>query len=174
VIGGMTARGKPVVVPSADGKAGLIGLEHGAETSIAGLGVRAFSVVHGEEDCRLYEVTLPNGTRVVHTGDMGTSESLPPMEPPDVLLLNCWVNEVGTRPDWSGVSRCLKRAKPKVTILGHAQEMGHVYDIFTVTTRRPYEWSLQTQARLGADRVKVLMWGEQYVLEAGKAGSGSE
>ena len=157
------ANGKPVLVPSESRELGSLGMDHGQRGSFGGVTVRACKVWH-PTPCRLYEVTFPDGMRVVHTGDMNSSRSLPLIAPPDLLLLDCWVNEEGTQPDQVGVANCVRRLRPALTVLGHAQEMGHDYNPADVTGRRPYRWSLEAQKVVGADRIKVLMWGERLLL----------
>jgi len=102
-------------------------------------------------------VTTPEGLTVVHTGDQSGFEGpggdfdwlaqIGRDHHVDVLLPNCWGNELG---------RTIRGVNPELVITGHENEMGH-----TVDHREDYT---QTYNHLFEVRYPfiVMTWGESY------------
>lgn len=101
----------------------------------------------------VYAVTTPEGLTFVHTGDQSNDDDLGWIDKihdsvkTDVLLVNCWTNEL---------VRTIRGFNPKLVVTGHENEMDH-----TVDHREPY-W-LTYERLKGNTYPNVLMsWGEQY------------
>ena len=162
IIQAITGFGGAVVVPSEDKTIGYdtINLSPDEEVTVAGLQVKAFDGLHGPIPIRIFQVTTPEGLKIMHTGDNQTSETLPAGVTVDILLLNAWVNETGFESPVVGVNNSIIKLTPKLTILGHIQERSHYYDPTDPKGRLPYELPLAVDDELLPGEVSVQIWGE--------------
>lgn len=100
----------------------------------------------------IYIITTPEGYIYAHTGDLwcpgdvetveGVAHQLPSV---DVLMINCWARDLG---------RLIPCFKPRMTLTGHENELGH-----TIDHREAYWLSQQKLSRLPYPSA-VLAWGE--------------
>lgn len=148
-----------VVVPSESCYMGNIAMSAGDDLGLLGLHIRADDAHHGTCPTRIFGVTTADGTRIVHTGDNGTSATLAGIGYVDVLLLDAWVNESGAATSIVGMRNCLTRAEPKVMIPGHIYELEHDN---IVSNRLSYEWALDVDDLPLNSKVQVMAWGERY------------
>ena len=130
------------------------------ELTLAGLHIKAYAGLHGDIPVRMYVVTTPEGLTIMHTGDNQTSETLPEGVKVDILLLNAWVNESGSDSPVDGMRNSINKLNPKLTILGHIQELGHVYDPSSITSRLSFEAPLAVDDGSLPGIVSVQVWGE--------------
>jgi hypothetical protein len=105
-------------------------------------------------------VTTPEGVTIMHTGDNQTSETLPDGVTVDILLLNAWVNESGFSSPEVGMTNSINKLTPKLTILGHIQELGHSYDPASIYSRLSFEAPLAVAEMPLPGDVSVQIWGE--------------
>lgn len=158
------AGGGHVAVPAEDNLHGDLKMGPGDSLTVAGLSVVAHDALHGDWPARMYEVTTPGGLRFLHTGDNQTSETLPPLDDVDVLMLNAWVNESGSMSAPEGMRRSIMKLQPRLTFPGHAQELRHDYAPGHPASRVPYAWPLEVMDMDLPGDVHVLAWGERYQL----------
>ncbi len=162
IIRAITDFGGKVVLPVEDQQLdqGLVYLSADEELALAGLHIKAYDGLHGVIPVRMYLVTTPEGLTIMHTGDNQTSEALPDGVTVDILLLNAWVNESGSASPEVGIRNSIKKLTPRLTILGHIQEMSHRYDPSDVTSRLSFEAPLSVANGPLRDYVSVQVWGE--------------
>jgi len=156
--------GKPSFLVASKFKGELVlqnRIAQGTEATVGGLEVAARFGAHSVPN-NIYHVTTPEGITVMHTGDTQRSWDLPTDLPTDILLINAWMNESGSRPATIGVRNAIDRVRPAVTIPGHVQELGHVFDPTDVTTRVPYAWPLAVDDVPIEGELSVMAWGEHY------------
>ncbi len=155
--------GGQVVTPLEDKLIGydMIYVSPGDELNVAGLHVKVYDGLHGDIPVRIFEVTTPEGLKIMHTGDNQTSETLPEGVKVDILLLNAWVNESGSAPAITGVRNSIDKLTPSLTILGHFQELSHNYDPSSITSRLSYESILAADNVSLPGEVSVQVWGER-------------
>lgn len=146
--------GKYVVVPQEISSNGNVAMRPGENVMIEGVSMKAHDGLHSVP-VRIYEVTLPNGLKFVHTGDNQTSETLPNIEDVDVLFLNGWVNESGGASAVTGMRNSMAKLNPDIMIPGHFQEIMHSPDM-----RAHYEWGFE----VNDPRVQVMAWGERFII----------
>jgi L-ascorbate metabolism protein UlaG (beta-lactamase superfamily) len=136
---------------------------------VRGLKVTAHEVLHNAPTL-VYEVTTPEGYRIVHTGDAQTSTSLPVLEGVELLLLNGWINESGSASNLTDMKSSLDKLRPDVMVPGHFEELSHVASDANVNRDGRYRFldalPLQNSA-LGRSKTVVLTWGER--LDYGKS-----
>ncbi|MCA9099666.1 MAG: MBL fold metallo-hydrolase [Planctomycetales bacterium] len=136
-------------------------LPYAVDTMIGDLSVVAYDGLHGSYNFNtIFRVTTPSGITVMHTGDTQTSQSLPSGISADILLVNAWMNESGSRSATEGVRNAINKIGPNLTIPGHIQELGHTYNPADVTSRVPYEWPLAVDDVPIPGSLSVLAWGE--------------
>ena len=154
--------GGEVVAPIEDKSVAfdIVYLSPDEEAIVAGLHVKAYDGLHGGVPLRIYEVTTPEGLTIMHTGDNQTSETLPDGVTVDILLLNAWVNESGSKPPTMGIKNSITKMNPKLTILGHIHELGHTYDPSSIYSRLPFEAPLAATEMSLPGEVSVQFWGE--------------
>lgn len=154
--------GGQVVMPEEDKQLSLdlVYMSADQELTLAGLHVKAYEGLHGDIPVRMYVVTTPEGFTIMHTGDNQTSETLPDGLAVDILLLNGWVNESGSASPEDGVRNCINKLNPKLTILGHIQELGHQYNPSDPKSRLSYEDPLAVDDGSLPGEVSVQIWGE--------------
>lgn len=162
IIKEITDLGGKVVEPMEEKIAGydFVYLSPDEETTQAGLQIKAFDGLHGGIPVRMYFVTTPEGFTIFHTGDNQTSETLPEGLTVDILLLNAWVNESGSASPVIGARNSIKKLNPKLTILGHIQEMSHTYDPSDPKSRLSFEAPLKVDDGSLPGVVSVQIWGE--------------
>ncbi len=165
----VTAYGGYVVVPSEDSYMGNVPMAAGDGLTISGLRIKAHYGLHSVP-VRIYEVTTPNGLKLLHTGDNQTSVTLPDVDSLDVLLLNAWVNESGQTSAMAGMRNCIDRVNPTVMIPGHIQELHHDYVPGVSSSRVPYEWAFEVDDVPLTAEVQVMAWGEKYSVSGGAVG----
>ena len=130
-----------------------------SETStiqVNGLLVNIHLGLHSVET-RIFEVSTPEGYKIVHTGDNQTSEALPIVDDVDVLLVNAWVNESGTTYSTQGMKNCIYKLEPTLMIPGHIQELYHDVD-----SRAKYKWSFYMDDGTLPCQFQVMAWGEMF------------
>jgi L-ascorbate metabolism protein UlaG (beta-lactamase superfamily) len=110
----------------------------------------------------IYHITTPEGLTIMHTGDTQHSSWLPSQVPTDILLINAWMNESGSKSATIGVRNGINRVAPSLTIPGHIQELGHLYKPWDPTSRVPYEWALAVDDVPIPGELSVMAWGEVY------------
>ena len=155
--------GGQVVAPLEDRLIGydMIYVSPGDELNVAGLHVKVYDGLHGGIPVRIFEVTTPEGLKIMHTGDNQTSETLPAGVKVDILLLNAWVNEDGSAPAITGVRNSINKLTPSLTILGHFQELSHDYDPSSNTSRLSFGSILAADDVPLPGEVSVQVWGER-------------
>jgi L-ascorbate metabolism protein UlaG (beta-lactamase superfamily) len=163
IVRAITDFGGKVVEPVEYKLAGqdLVYLSAEEEVTLAGLHIKAYDGLHGSTPVRMYVVTTPEGLTIMHTGDNQTSETLPNDLTVDILLLNAWVNESGSASPVDGMSNCINKLTPRLTILGHIQEMSHHYDPSDVKSRLSFEAPLAVDDGSLPGYVSVQVWGER-------------
>jgi L-ascorbate metabolism protein UlaG (beta-lactamase superfamily) len=142
----------------------LVYLSPDEESTQAGLQIKAYDGLHGGVPTRMYVVTTPEGLTIMHTGDNQTSETLPDGLNVDILLLNAWVNESGSASPVVGVRNSINKLNPRLTILGHIQEMSHTYDPSDPRSRLSFEAPLAVDDGSLPGIVSVQIWGERCVF----------
>ncbi|KPL22329.1 MAG: hypothetical protein AMS23_08070 [Bacteroides sp. SM1_62] len=148
----MTNLGKPVVVPSEWANQNYVSMSSGDTLDILNLKVIAHYGLHNVP-VRQFEITTPEGIRILHTGDNQTSVTIPEVSDINILLLNAWVNESGTTSSSTGVKNAINKVQPDVCLLGHIQEfIGHEYPL---TYREVIYGNPPPEAH-------VLAWGERF------------
>jgi L-ascorbate metabolism protein UlaG (beta-lactamase superfamily) len=162
VIAAVKGFGGQVVMPSEDsvGNFGTVYLSAGDEVTVAGLQVKAYDGLHDIIPVRIFQVTTPEGVTIMHTGDNQTSETLPNGVTVDILLLNAWVNESGSASPVVGIRNSINKLQPKLTILGHIQEMSHRYDPSDVKSRLSYEAIIDAGDAPLPGELSIQIWGE--------------
>jgi len=135
-----------------------------ATETIAGLEVTANYGQHSVLNY-IFTITTPEGLRVMHTGDTQHSRWLPTDQNVDVMLVNAWMNESGSRSATEGVRNAVNRVAPKLTLTGHEHEMQHLYEPWNSASRVPYEWPLAVDDEPIPGDYSVMMWGERYDYE---------
>jgi len=114
---------------------------------------------------RIYEVTTPEGVRIMHTGDTQHSQWIPQAGsvPVDIMLINGWINESGGSSATDGMINAVTRAKPRFMIPGHyARFAGGSTHTRTVWS---YPAAMAVPAGLPAEidtEVEILLWGERF------------
>ena len=105
----------------------------------------------------VYLIELPNGYRIMHTGDQSNSEDFEAWIDQvhetfdiDVLLPNCWSTDL---------PRLLKGTHPRLVITGHENEMAHSVD------HREAFSKTYSHIREETTPVLVTAWGERYHYE---------
>lgn len=156
------AFGGKVVVPMEGSQVNenMIPLAADGEVTVDGLQVKAYDGLHADLPVRMFFVTTPEGLTIMHTGDNQTSETLPDRLTVDILLLNAWVNESGSASAIVGTQNSIKKLSPKLTILGHIQELGHYYAPGDMKSRLAFETALAPDDGLLPGYVSVQIWGE--------------
>jgi len=151
----MNSLGKPVIGP--ENIAGLSEVMYaGDQKNISNLLVRAHYGLHSVL-CLQYEITTPEGTKILHTGDNQTSETIPEIPDVNILLLNAWVNESGRTSHVNGSRLAINKVKPDVCLPGHILELGHLGGYIV-----PYSHVFEVpNVELQSD-FYVLAWGERY------------
>ena len=154
----MNTLGKAVIGPAEATDIGITEfMQAGDQKIISQLLVKAHYGMHNVP-VRQYEITTPEGIKILHTGDNQTSETIPEITDVNVLLLNAWVNESGATSHINGARNAIAKIKPDVCLPGHILELGHLgggyivpyYDVFEVPkSGLPSEYY-------------VLAWGERY------------
>jgi L-ascorbate metabolism protein UlaG (beta-lactamase superfamily) len=132
-----------------------------ARRVLEGLSIKALNGYHGDIPLRMYEVVTPDGLKFFHTGDNGTSATVPIMYNLDVLFLNAWVNENGNNWPWVSMRSCMAKLNPKIMIPGHIHELGHIdlgYDPV------PYQFVYNITDTSVAGKTRVMIWGELYTI----------
>ncbi len=160
------ANGGSVVVPAEDSYMGNVPMAAGDSLVLGGLDIRAHAGLHSAA-VRIYEVATPSGLKILHTGDNQTSETLPEVSNPDVLLLNAWVNESGLTTAVIGMRNCIDKLKPRVMLPGHIQELYH-----DPARRARYEWAFEVDDESLDTEVQVMAWGERYFVPEELVGTG--
>ncbi len=162
IIRAITDLGGEVVMPVEEWLAGqdLVYLSADEEVTLAGLHIKAYDGLHGDIPVRMYVVTTPEGLTIMHTGDNQTSETLPDGVTVDILLLNAWVNESGSASPVDGMRNSINKLTPRLTILGHIQEMSHLYDPSDIKSRLSFEAPLAVDDGSLPGYVSVQVWGE--------------
>jgi hypothetical protein len=152
----MNSLGKPVIGP---GKiTGINEVMHaGDQKIISNLLVKAHFGLHSVTALQ-YEVTTPEGIKILHTGDNQTSETIPAIPDVNILLLNAWVNESGSAGHITGVRRAINKVKPDVCLPGHILELGHLGGGYIV----PYSDVFNVPGIELPSEFYVLAWGERY------------
>ena len=163
IIRAITDLGGKVVAPLEEklSDQDMVYLSADEESTQVGLQIKAYDGLHGGIPVRMYVVTTPEGLTIMHTGDNQTSETLPDGLTVDILLLNAWVNESGSASSVVGVRNCINKLNPKLTILGHIQEMGHSYIPSDPRSRLSFEAPLAVDDGTLPGYVSVQIWGEQ-------------
>lgn len=156
------AFGGKVVVPVEDSLVNdeFVPMSPGEELTLAGLHIKAYDGLHADIPVRMFVVTTPEGVTIMHTGDNQTSETLPNGVKPDILLLNAWVNEDGSVSPVIGIHNSIRKLAPQLTILGHIQELSHLYDPYNNTSRLSFEAPLATDDGSAPGDLSVQVWGE--------------
>jgi L-ascorbate metabolism protein UlaG (beta-lactamase superfamily) len=162
IIRAITDFGGQVVMPVEDKhfSQDLVYLAADEEVTLAGLHIKAYDGLHGNIPVRMYAVTTPEGLTILHTGDNQTSETLPDDLTVDILLLNAWVNESGSASPVEGMRNSINKLTPRLTILGHIQELGHLYDPADIRSRLSFEAPLAVDDGSLPGYVSVQVWGE--------------
>jgi L-ascorbate metabolism protein UlaG (beta-lactamase superfamily) len=162
VIRAITDLGGKVVAPLEEklSDLDLVYLSADEESTQTGLHIKAYDGLHGGVPVRMYVVTTPEGLTIMHTGDNQTSETLPDGLTVDILLLNAWVNESGSASPVVGVRNSINKLNPRLTILGHIQEMSHSYDPSDPKSRLSFEAPLAVDDGSLPGDVSVQVWGE--------------
>ena len=163
IIDAITGFGGQVVMPVEDRhfSRDLVYLAAYDEVTLAGLQIKAYAGLHADIPVRIYVVTTPEGLTIMHTGDNQTSETLPDALTVDILLLNAWVNDSGSASPGDGIRNSINKLNPKLTILGHFQELGHQYDPSSIYSRLSYESILVTDDVPLPGEVSFQVWGER-------------
>jgi hypothetical protein len=153
-----------VVAPSEMFATGLgrFGMRAGDSRTITNLQVTAHYGLHSVP-VRMFEVTCPNGLKILHTGDNQTSWNLPRVGG-CVLFLNSWVNDSGSVPAAVGMRNSLQMVQPRLMFPGHIQELGHAYTPGDPTSRVIYAWAFGVDDQPTAAPFEVMAWGERYTL----------
>lgn len=136
-------------------------LPPGNQATIRGLDVSTYFGLHSVVN-NIYHVTTPEGLTIMHTGDTQHSYYLPDNVPTDILLINAWMNESGSRPAWVGVRNGINRVTPDLTIPGHIHELNHSYVPSSPASRVPYEWALAVDDVPIPGDYTVMVPGEHY------------
>ncbi len=157
LFGAMIYLNKPIVGPAEFNQV-TIGMNAGDSLVIADLMVIAHDGLHSVP-VRQFEVITPDGLRFLHTGDNQDSRTLPDVANVDVLMLNAWVNDSGTKSHIETIPIAIKKIKPKVTLPGHILELGHLTSHHAPILYR--EISDVDDGSLASDYC-VLAWGERY------------
>ncbi len=162
IINAITGFGGQVMMPVEDrySDQSLVYLSADEEVTLAGLQIKAYEGLHAEIPVRMYVVTTPEGLTIMHTGDNQTSETLPDAVTVDILLLNAWVNESGSASPEDGMRNSINTLTPRLTILGHIQELGHIYDPSDNRSRLSFDAPLAVADGLLLGYVSVQVWGE--------------
>lgn len=163
VVVAVLSNGGYVLIPSEYPYMGNVPMAAGDSITILGLNIIAHDGLHSTP-VRIYEVTTPNGLKILHTGDNQTSETLPEVDSLDVLLLNAWVNESGATTAVVGMRNCINVLNPAIMIPGHIQELGHDYIPGNPASRVPYEWAFEVDDEPLTAEVQVMAWGERYFV----------
>ena len=120
------ARGAPVLYPrngATSFASATVLVDSGATYQLNGVTVKAWKQVHGTVPTMAYEVTLPNGYRILHM-DTEYSQPVESIKNIDILFINDWVNgATGVCKD--AIVSYMQRLKPGITIPGHMQELSH-------------------------------------------------
>jgi len=162
IIRAITDLGGEVVMPVEEWLASLdlVYLSADEDATLAGLHIKAYDGLHGDIPVRMYVVTTPEGLTIMHTGDNQTSETLPDGVTVDILLLNAWVNDSGSASPVDGMRNSINKLTPRLTILGHIQEMSHLYDPSDIKSRLSFEAPLAVDDGSLPGYVSVQVWGE--------------
>lgn len=136
-------------------------LPPGKHATVCGLEVSSYFGLHSVTN-NIYHVTTPEGLTIMHTGDTQHSRYLPSDVPTDILLINAWMNESGSRPATVGVRNGINRVQPDLTIPGHIQELSHSYVPSSPTSRVPYDWPLAVDDVPIPGVYTVMVPGEYY------------
>jgi L-ascorbate metabolism protein UlaG (beta-lactamase superfamily) len=117
------ANGGDVVYPAAAlalDAYGNVPLADLGTTTLSGLDIYGYHGFHNVVSM-IYEVTTPEGIRVMHTGDNDHSGWIPLAggNPVDVMLINGWINEHGNESATTGMINAVSRAEPWMMIPGH-------------------------------------------------------
>jgi len=154
----MNRLGKPVVGPAEVNIIGLSEIMHaGEQKNIASLIVKAHFGLHSVPALQ-YEITTPEGIKILHTGDNQTSETIPEIPDVNILLLNAWVNESGNTSHIYGARKAIEKVKPDVCLPGHILELGHLGGGYIV----PYSDVFKVPETGLSSDFCVLAWGERY------------
>lgn len=135
-------------------------------TLVRGVKVTAHEVLHNTVTLA-YEVTTPEGYRIVHTGDAQTSTSLPVLEGVDLLLLNGWMNDSGMASNLTDMKSSLDKLRPDVMVPGHFEELSHLAAGPSADRYRFLDALPLQDGTRGRSRTVMLTWGER--LDYGKA-----
>ncbi|MCX6142098.1 MAG: T9SS type A sorting domain-containing protein [Ignavibacteriales bacterium] len=162
IVNRVKANGGYVVVPAEDSYMGNVPLAVYDAVTLSGLRITAYQGLHSVP-LRMYEVTCPNGLKLLHTGDNQTSSYLPNIGKLDVLLLDAWINESGSSSAVVGMRKSIDKLKPGVMIPGHIMELGHDGP----TRGATYEWAFEVADASVSTDVRVMAWGERFVVTKG-------
>jgi L-ascorbate metabolism protein UlaG (beta-lactamase superfamily) len=159
LIKAMHSRGKPVIGPKSAGNI-LLNTHIGFGDTLLLSNVHI--VAHyGEHSIpvRQYEVTTPEGIRILHTGDNSSISTLPSPEYINLLLINCWIEGWGGHLSPYSLSTAIKKVNPEVTLPGHFMELRHFRG-----DSDPLHWDDGAWVDLYEvpGDYHVLTWGERY------------
>lgn len=129
-------------------------------TVVRGVKVTAHEVLHNTATLA-YEVTTPEGYRIVHTGDAQTSTSLPVLEGVDLLLLNGWINDSGLATNLTDMKSSLDKLRPDAMVPGHFEELSHLATGLNADRYRFLDALPLQNSTLGRSKTVVLTWGER-------------
>ena len=158
LIGKMIQLNKPVIGP-AEFPNIPIGMNSGDYQKIANLEIVAHYGLHSVP-VRQFEVTTPEGIKILHTGDNQDTGTLPDVTNIDILLVNCWVNDSGNISMVEGLRKAINIINPKVALPGHMMELGHIGG----ETGGPVEYQNPIESDDGtlSSEYYILGWGERY------------
>jgi L-ascorbate metabolism protein UlaG (beta-lactamase superfamily) len=131
--------------------------------TLSGFDITAYFGQHSAPN-RIYEVTTPEGIRIMHTGDTQDPDWIPEAGPVpvDILLINGWIHE-GDDNSTIGMINAITRVKPRFMIPGHyARFAGYTEYQRTIWS---YPAAMAVPAGLPAEidtEVAVLLWGERF------------
>lgn len=152
-----------VVVPAVESYLGNLFVDESDSLTILGLEVKVHNGVHSAP-VRIFEVTTPNGIKILHTGDNQSSQTLPDVLGVDFMFLNAWVNEGGSTSPVEGMRNAVNKIQPQVMI------PGHILEIFHDNPAGLYSNAFAVDDVTLPSVVQIMAWGERYIV-SGNAGS---